>query len=73
MGKIDLQSIEVACPNDTCGDPVPSYGSNQPSYTKRRMHYAGEGFIAHAVYKCPVCGKKRKFSHNLFTNGYHET
>jgi len=73
MNVSDLQKIEVYCKDNTCGDPIPSFDGSV-RYTRRRMVFAGWGLSLRkiAVFRCPVCDKKREFAFNIVTDGYHE-
>lgn len=73
MKKEELKKLEIYCPNETCGDPVPGYygGINSPR-TKRRMTFSGFDFWDTSIYLCPVCGKKRKFAATILGDGYKE-
>jgi hypothetical protein len=53
-----LNKLNVVCPNQDCGDPVPFSRKN----TRRLMSYAGTQFSGNAVYLCPECGRRRYFS-----------
>ncbi len=58
--EVDLSTIDIFCPNDECGDPVP--GANG-ARKRRRMNFVGKdtGFFVRFYYrfKCPVCGHIR--------------
>lgn len=67
-----LKDLEVYCKNETCGDPVPGYGS-KPAYTKRRMNFNRMTvWKSDAEFRCPVCGAIRKFRYSVLIGGNYE-
>lgn len=60
-----FKTMEVYCQNNVCGDPVPSI-TGVVYYKRRRMFFTGISFTGALVFKCPVCGKNRKFRERLF-------
>ena len=70
--KEDLKNQEVFCKRQECGDPVADC-SGVVHYTKRQMNFVGFGGLSeHAVFKCPVCGRERKFTINALTGKIRE-
>lgn len=63
--------FEVYCQNDRCGDPVPALNGNV-YFTKRKMAFAGLSFTGAYVYRCPVCGAKRKFREGFWDGCLNE-
>lgn len=73
MERDDLKNIEAFCPDEKCGDPVPAMGGGQSvNRTKRKMTFSGFNFLDRAVYRCPVCGRERKFAIAMFADKYVE-
>lgn len=66
-----LKNIEVYCSNEKCGEPIPGLSLN-PTYSKRRMKFINITILGTAIYMCPVCGKRRKFSSNPLSDGFYE-
>lgn len=62
----DITDLKVFCKDETCGDPVAGRNGDI-KYTHRQMSYAGKSLLADAVYRCPVCEKKRTFKLNRFS------
>ena len=58
--EVDLSKLEIFCPNNECGDPVP-YANG--ARTRRRMNFVGKykGIFVRLYYqfRCPVCGGTR--------------
>ncbi len=64
-------NMTALCPDEECGDPVPSYGGGPVNRTRRQMEFIGTEFhlirIKLYVYVCPVCGAKRKYYTHIFS------
>ena len=73
MAKLDdLKTLEVFCTNEMCGDPVTDKNGNV-FFSKRRMNLMGfEDFLGSATYRCPICGRERKFFINPLTDNIRE-
>ena len=73
MANMDeLKNMEVYCTNEQCGDPVGDKHGNV-FFTKRRMNlHRFEELWGSSVYKCPVCGRERKFRMNPLTGSISE-
>lgn len=68
----DLKTLEVYCTNETCGDPVADK-NGKVFFTKRRMNlWRFEDILGSATYRCPVCGRERKFFVNPLTDNIRE-
>ncbi len=69
----DLAKLEVFCKNERCGDPVADRLGNV-QYTKRRMNLVRteKGWSNGVVYKCPICGRERRFLLEPWTNNISE-
>ena len=66
--ELSPQGFEVFCPNESCGDPITNH-KGDVFFTKRKMTYAGRSlFLGDWIFRCPVCGRKRKFNISLFGN-----
>lgn len=66
-----LQTIVTYCKRETCGDPIPSFGT--VCYAKRQLVLARISFWGWtAVYRCPVCGDERTFRKLFWSSGYME-
>lgn len=64
--RLDLENIELYCPNPKCGAPIRD-ALGQVHHTKRRMNYVGRqvggllGLTTMYAYMCPVCCRMRRF------------
>ena len=68
----DLKNLEVFCKREECGDVVVDRFGKKV-YNKRRMNFMGfSAFADRAIFKCPVCGRERKFAISAWTNKIHE-
>jgi len=68
MSDETMKALDIFSLPEACGDPVPNAGGKR---ARRRMNYAGQSWGSH-IYKCPICGRQRKFMEKFF-GGFNET
>ena len=72
MTKKEFKELEVYCHNEKCGEAI-SCGDGKIKYTKRHMIFNRiTSWNSYAEFRCPVCGRLRKFKNHAFGDGIYE-
>jgi len=72
MTEKEFKELEVYCHNEKCGEGI-SCGDGKFKYTKRQMIFNRiTSWNSYAEFRCPVCGKLRKFKNYTFGGGIYE-